>query len=158
MSNEYEEFMNSNKNEDSSSAEEIDEVEIDTIDVEVVGVSIPFIDIFVLVFKYVIAFFLVSVCIAIIGFFITALLGISALIPNNAVIKNPIIAIHTDTKKKAITYLKTNTKISINGIETPTTSTSIVSISTSSISSAEDESSFLLEFINSSYSLLIITS
>jgi len=33
----------------------------------------------VLVFKYVIAFFLVSVCIAIIGFFITALLGISAL-------------------------------------------------------------------------------
>ena len=79
MSNEYEEFMNSNKNEDSSSAEEIDEVEIDTIDVEVVGVSIPFIDIFVLVFKYVIAFFLVSVCIAIIGFFITALLGISAL-------------------------------------------------------------------------------
>jgi len=79
MSSEYEEFMNSNKNEDSSSAEKIDEVEIDTIDVEVVGVSISFIDIFVLVFKYVIAFFLVSVCIAIIGFFITALLGISAL-------------------------------------------------------------------------------
>jgi hypothetical protein len=74
MSSEYEEFMNSNKNEDSSSTEEID-----TTDVEVVGVSIPFIDIFVLVFKYVIAFFLVSVCIAIIGFFITALLGISAL-------------------------------------------------------------------------------
>ena len=79
MSSEYEEFMNSNKNEDSSSTEEIDEVEIDTTDVEVVGVSIPFIDIFVLVFKYVIAFFLVSVCIAMIGFFITALLGISAL-------------------------------------------------------------------------------
>jgi hypothetical protein len=56
MSNEYEEFMNSNKNKDSSSTEEIDAVEIDTIDVEVVGVSIPFIDIFVLVFKYVIAF------------------------------------------------------------------------------------------------------
>ena len=41
---------------------------------------------------------------------------LKALIPNNAVMKNPIIAIHTDTKKKAITYLKTNTKISINGI------------------------------------------
>ena len=32
MSNEYEEFMNSNKNKDSSSNEEIDEVEIDKAD------------------------------------------------------------------------------------------------------------------------------
>ena len=79
MSNEYEEFMSSNKNKDSSSAEEIDEVEIDTIDEEVVGVSIPFIDIFVLVFKYVIAFFLVMLSLTCIGIILSGLLGWSIL-------------------------------------------------------------------------------
>ena len=79
MSNEYEEFMSSNKNKDSSSTEEIDEVEIDIIDAELVGVSIPFIDIFVLVFKYVIAFFLVMLSLTCIGIILSSILGWSIL-------------------------------------------------------------------------------
>ena len=75
MSNEYEEFMNSNKNEDSFSTEEVNEVEIDTIDVEVIGVSIPFLDIFILVFKYVIAFFLVMFSLTCIRIILSGLLG-----------------------------------------------------------------------------------